>query len=255
VSGLRWRLLRDDPAPGPVNMARDHALARCLGAGEGVLRLYGWSEATVSLGRNEPALERYARVESGPPFVRRPTGGRAVLHASEVTYAVALPERAWGGPRASYRRIHQALVQGLLRLNVAAEVATAGAALPPDAGPCFRRPAAGEVVLGGRKLVGSAQARMEGVILQHGSVLLSGDQDLLARLRGEEPSQEDRPATLAQDTGSAFTADVVMDALAEGARLAWPGAWRKAPYSDREQEEVDLLRRERYGDEAWTWRR
>lgn len=255
MSSLRWRLLRDDPAPGPVNMARDHALARCLGAGEGVLRLYGWSEPTVSLGRNEPARERYGGVEGGPPFVRRPTGGRAVVHAREVTYAVVLPERAWGGPRASYRRIHQALVQGLRGLGVAAEVATEGAALPPDAGPCFRRPAPGEVVLGGRKLVGSAQARLDGAILQHGSVLISGDQSLLARLRGEEPSEEDRPATLRQGAGSVLAAIEVMDALAEGARVAWPGVWREAPYSDREREEAGVLLHQRYADEAWTWRR
>lgn len=236
-------------------MARDHALARCLGAGEGVLRLYGWSQPTVSLGRNEPARDRYTASVEGPPFVRRPTGGRAVLHASEVTYAVVLPERAWGGPRASYRRIHEGLVQGLHGLGVAAELATEGEVLTPDAGPCFRRPAPGEVAVGGRKLVGSAQARLEGSILQHGSVLVSGDQDLLARLRGEPPSLDDRPTTLAQETGSVLPVTRVMDALSEGARLAWPGAWREAPYSDSEQEEARRLRLERYGNAAWTWRR
>ena len=81
-------------------MALDHALAVCSQESRGVLRLYSWMEATVSLGRNEPARGLYDRanaVEQKIEFVRRPTGGRAVLHSNEVTYAIVIPVRALGG--------------------------------------------------------------------------------------------------------------------------------------------------------------
>src|SRR5690606_17502269 len=93
-------------------------------------------------------------------FVRRPTGGRAVLHDRELTYAVVVPHRALGGPRAAYRAINEALVMGLRALGVDASVSERGRVLPPDAGPCFQVAAPGEVVADGRKLVGSAQARL-----------------------------------------------------------------------------------------------
>ncbi|HSR42176.1 MAG TPA: hypothetical protein VLL48_08395, partial [Longimicrobiales bacterium] len=158
-------------------MAADHALARDLPSDQAVLRLYGWSGPTLSLGRNEPARGRYdpdlAR-RLGVALVRRPTGGRAVLHHREVTYAVAAPVAPFGGLRSAYRAINAALVRGLARLGVPAGLAgsdAAGGGLAPDAGACFRAPAPGEVVVGGRKLVGSAQVRFGGTLLQHGSIL------------------------------------------------------------------------------------
>ncbi|MDT8340717.1 MAG: hypothetical protein RQ751_04325, partial [Longimicrobiales bacterium] len=108
-------------------MAWDHTLAIGLAPGEAVLRLYAWDRPTLSLGRNEPARGVYApeRLEaSGVAVVRRPTGGRAVLHHREVTYAVCLPLRALGGPRSAYRLLNQALAAGLGRLG--AGVALAG---------------------------------------------------------------------------------------------------------------------------------
>ena len=97
-------------------MALDHALAVCSQQSQGVLRLYSWKEATVSFGRNEPTKGLYDRAnaeELGIEFVRRPTGGRAVLHQNEITYAVVLPVRALGGPKASYMAINRGLAEGL----------------------------------------------------------------------------------------------------------------------------------------------
>ena len=182
---LRWRLLRDEPLPGARNMALDHALALTLRQGTGVLRLYGWSRPTVSFGRNEPASGVYdagSDAVRGLDFVRRPTGGRAVLHEHELTYAVVVPLRALGGPREAYRRINEALAAGLSALGVDVEVTKRGAAHRPDAGPCFQEAAPGEVVMSGRKLVGSAQARVGPALLQHGSIVLHTDQSELERL-------------------------------------------------------------------------
>ncbi len=176
-------------------MAVDHALATCLGPGEGVLRLYRWASPTASFGRNEPARGRYdleAAQRAGIEFVRRPTGGRAVLHDRELTYAVALPVTSGMSLRAVYRMVNEGLVKALGALGVPATMASAeGRALSPAAGPCFRRPSEGEVTVEGRKLVGSAQARIGSAILQHGSLLLGPGQERLADLRGEVEEASD----------------------------------------------------------------
>lgn len=239
-------------------MARDHALALGLQPGEAVLRLYRWARPTVSFGRNEPAADRYDAgrgVRLGLDFVRRPTGGRAVLHDAELTYAVVVPDRTFGGPRDAYRAINRGLLEGLRALGVAAELSGDGEAAGLDRGPCFRLPAPGEVAAGGRKLVGSAQVRLEGALLQHGSLILAGDQSLLARLRGEEPGPDDAPATVAGALGRDPDPAEVEDALAGGARLAWGGRWSEAGYRSGEEHEARRLVTERYASPAWTWRR
>ena len=254
---LRWRVIvQERPQDGPRNMALDHALAEVAGPGEGVLRLYGWSPPTVSFGRNEPARGLYdvpgAR-RVGLAFVRRPTGGRAVLHAHEVTYCAVLPVSAFGGLREAYVKINEGLVEGLCALGCPAEVARGGKALPPHAGPCFQAPAPGEVVLGGRKLVGSAQVLVGDTILQHGSVILGGDQSALARLAGSA-AEPVPPATLESVTGPMPWREVA-EALAAGLGLALGGTWSQGEVTRQEQVEAERLERERYATDAWTWRR
>lgn len=178
-------------------MAVDHALAASVPDGRGWVRFYRWSRPTVSLGRHEPGRGRWdpgRLAEAGVDLVRRPTGGRAVLHHRELTYSVVV--RGWGAGsmRALYGAVNRALVVGLRSLGVPAELAPrTGRADPPDAGPCFERPAEGEVVVGGRKLVGSAQVRLEGRLLQHGSLLVGDDQHRLPELVGDGGSATDGP--------------------------------------------------------------
>jgi len=237
-------------------MALDHALAETLPAGGGALRFYGWSTPTVSFGRNEPTRGRYdldAAEAEGIQFVRRPTGGRAVLHEDEITYSVVASARVLGGARAAYARINEGLVSGLVRLGVSAEVARGGVTLAPGAGPCFRVPAPGEVVLRGKKLIGSAQARLGDCILQHGSIILSGDQGALARLSGEDPDPVP-PASLADELGGVDRRRVI-DRLAQGIVLALGGTWSKGGYAPAAMEIAQRLERERYAADAWTWRR
>ena len=237
-------------------MALDHALAEALSPGEGVIRFYRWSPHTVSFGRNEPSRGRYdlaVAAEEGLAFVRRPTGGRAVLHAHEVTYCAALPLGALGGLKATYVRINEGLVAGLRTLDAEVALSADGVALAPDAGPCFQVPAPGEVIGDGRKLVGSAQVRLGGSILQHGSVILRGDQSALARLTGgsEDPIP---PATLEELTGPVGW-DAVAGALSHGLKLALGGSWRQGGYESRETDAASRLETDRYATEAWTWRR
>jgi len=128
----------------------------------GFLRLYRWQPHCLSFGRHEPALKRYHRdqIEAlGIDVVRRPTGGRAVWHAGELTYAVTAPEDAFGTLREAYHTIHQAIRLALGRLG--AEATLAGAPDLPagvDAGACFAQPVGGEVLVGTRKVVGSARS-------------------------------------------------------------------------------------------------
>jgi lipoate-protein ligase A len=240
-------------------MALDEALATTVRNGEGVIRLYRWDPPTISFGRNQPASGRFDRSiarATGIDFVRRPTGGRAVLHDREVTYAAIFPKRALGSVRSAYARIHAGLARGLSRLGVDARVVgpEEGQVLPPDAGPCFRAPAPGELVVGGRKLVGSAQVRIGDGLLQHGSILVAGSQDVLAELGADGEVGDDRPVTLEELLGEPPGYRAVMDAVRVGLESELGGTWREEEYTAAELAEAAGLV-PRYRSEAWTWRR
>lgn len=244
-------------------MALDHALAATLASGEGILRLYGWRHPTVSFGKNEPAVRRGAdrlgaqHVATGaspshPEYVRRPTGGRAVLHDNEVTYAVIAPVDGFGGVREAYREINRALADALRSLGAGVDLAGPNGSarrgpLPPDAGPCFQTPAAGEVVAAGRKLVGSAQARMGKALLQHGSILLAGSQRFLG-------SDGPDPTTLVELLGEVSRSEVTA-AVAEALPARFGGQWEDGEYRVEELDAAERLVSERYALDTWTWRR
>jgi lipoate-protein ligase A len=179
-------LIIDGHAPGQENMRRDLSLLDACARGEipGAVRLYWFEPACLSLGRMQPlddvSLEACAR--DGVDIVRRPSGGRAVLHDQEVTYSVVCrsTDPVFGGRvLESCSRIHLAVARGLEMLGVHAIPRAMPANLRRDTregaavADCFARPAAHELLdERGRKLVGSAQARRAGALLQHGSVLL-----------------------------------------------------------------------------------
>jgi lipoate-protein ligase A len=170
-------------------MAVDEVLMDSARAGQTTLRLYGWEPGCLSFGRNQTARGRYdgARAaERGIDVVRRPTGGRSVFHHRELTYSVTGPVETWGGLRSAYLRINRALAAGLRALGVPARVVDERGNGPiprPTVRACFRDPLPGEVIVGGRKLIGSAQWRDGGALLQHGSVLLHNDQSTVEDLR------------------------------------------------------------------------
>ena len=238
-------------------MALDHALASSVGPGQGVLRIYRWTRPTISFGRNEPALGRYEverALEAGIDFVRRPTGGRAVFHDRELTYAVVLPVSRGMRPRSVYQAIHRGLARALGALG--ARVDAAGAevgVVGPDAGPCFGRPAPGELTAGGRKLVGSAQARVGGAILQHGSLLIGSDQERLADLC-VHGSEAGCAIGLKEVLGSEPPWSQVVDSVIEGMRDVLGGEWQRGGATDAERSASDALR-EHYASPEWTWRR
>jgi lipoyl(octanoyl) transferase len=256
---MPWRLLIDPPASGAVNMATDEALmGRARATGEWVLRVYGWARPTLSLGRNQPARGLYdvrSLRERGVDIVRRPTGGRAVLHHREVTYSVTGPAAAAGSLAESYARVNRLLVDGLRRLGVNATLATpVGSAPIPSDAPCFDTPTKGELVSSGRKLVGSAQWRDREALLQHGSILVDDDQGIVAALLRRSAPPPPVPATLRALLGRAPTLEEVGCAL--GAALATlEGDVITMLEIDAEMQRAIACAAARYADDAWTWRR
>lgn len=174
-----WHLIPSGrPASGERQMAVDLALLDAHRAHEvpATLRFYTWERPTISLGyAQRPQSGWIARVqEFGYPMIRRPTGGRAVLHAGELTYAVvASPD--WGlsgGVAETYRQITEALAEGLRSLGIACALAPGDHGAPGGGEACFASGTRADLLADGRKLVGSAQLRRGEAILQHGSLRL-----------------------------------------------------------------------------------
>ncbi len=208
-----WRLLRSGRQSGPYNMALDEALLESyvglIKEGERpapTLRLYGWQPACLSLGyaqRAEREVDFESCGRSGIDWVRRPTGGRAILHdLGELTYSLTACEddtRLGGSVLESYRKISGALVEGLARLDVKAETAAKEARGEQGAATaaCFDAPSAYEITFEGRKLIGSAQARRSGALLQQGTILLSIDVERLFSVL-KPPPRRSREEAIAQ---------------------------------------------------------
>ncbi len=256
---LAWRLLHTAPLDGATNMAIDHALhAHAAETGEVVVRVYEWSRPTLSLGRNQIASGAYDRkriAERKIDLVRRPTGGRAVLHHRELTYAVAAPLAFGSGLSDAYGRINQLLIGALRALGVSAELADTGSAAPlPTEAPCFEVPTSGELVLDGRKLVGSAQWRDAGALLQHGSILVDDDQSLVAELLAVPAPAPPPSATLRSALGRAPAASELANALLEVVRGVEDDAVAEIALEGELLARTNALRAH-YLDPAWTWRR
>jgi lipoate-protein ligase A len=240
-------------------MALDVALmARARRTGETVLRTYGWAGPTLSLGRNQRARGLYDEEglrRAGVDVVRRPTGGRALLHHREITYSVAAPVPEGESMPVAFSRINALLRTALLALGVeVAEAVPAGRARSPTPLPCFAEPAAGELVLGGRKLVGSAQWREDGAFLQHGSILVDDDQTSIPSFMHEPAAPPPPPATLRAALGRSPSLDEVHAALA-GAVLSMADPTASALELDRETRRCADELAGGFRDPAWTWRR
>ena len=254
-TAVRWRVLIERQGRAAAeNMATDQALLEESDrTGRAFLRLYRFDPPCISFGRNEPARERYdpdAIARLGCDVVRRPTGGRAVWHEHEVTYAVAAPVAAFGSLRDAYREIHQRLAAALQALG-------ADATLAPDRLPrpstavhrwhaCFAAPSGGEVLVHGRKVIGSAQVRQGGALLQHGSILLDGSQEILTAVSRKPQAASDGATTLSAALGRPVTFDEVADAIVAtwGDDATFTALHRPPPPSTA-----------RFSDPAWTWRR
>jgi lipoate-protein ligase A len=264
---VQWRLILDGVNGGAWNMAADEALVEAVNAGRSqpVLRLYRWQPPCLSLGFSQPysVADTAFCASHGVDVVRRPTGGRAVLHHLELTYSVlaALGQGPFSQDlQAVYQLICRALVAGLGKLGVPAGVSgepEGGHISPTEAVPCFIGPAAGEVVAQGRKLVGSAMRRQGGSILQHGSILEGWDGALQAGCLGLPDDASLRPAvtTLSDLLGAPPPLEVLRDVIAAGFAETLGAKFVPSTLAPEEAARARFLERERYGHERWTVRR
>ncbi len=217
------------------NMDFDTERALALGRGDALpmLRLYAWRPWAVSLGKhqNEDDIDAARLAERGYEMVRRPTGGRAVFHAEELTYAVTVRLDEGRGPTEIYRLVNERLLDGLQALAEALSYEKSQTdfrkhySVPKRSLPCFSSSARYEIVFEGRKLVGSAQRRLGNVVLQHGSILLGGAHAELADLaqldsdaarRAMRMALKKQTATLSELHGSRVDYDAAAAAVLSG---------------------------------------
>ena len=223
------------------------------------LRLYGWDPPALSLGRGQdgPASHDGGWLRSaGVDLVRRPTGGLAVLHENERTYAVVGRLRRapfYGGVVETYRQISEALRSALEQLGVAATTTTGR---PPDPraegrAACFQDSSDHELVTGERKLVGSAQLRRRGAFLQHGSIPLRADPSRLGKAIGA-PVDAGRSTDLGAALGGPPDADGFDRALVAGFERTFGVELHAGSLSEREKCRAAQLRCWKYDSAAWT---
>lgn len=260
----------DSAADGPVNMAADELLAdEAERRGGLVVRIYDWTTTTVSLGAFQPLAEAEACGSiAGLPLVRRPSGGGAIIHGSDLTYAAAVPKaHPWGGsPQALYDALHRSMATVLGEMGVEARLHAPSAADPPaDAFLCFARRSPGDLVASpaGRapspndpKIMGSAQRRLGTAVLQHGSLLLSANRSVgpagrhagLAELRSSESSSAADARTW--DIGTIV--DRWLDLVAQP--LGIVSERQSRPFHSGREHEIQV-RAGRFRDPRWTGRR
>lgn len=268
----QWRLIYDVPLPGAHNMALDEAILGAVSVGHAAptLRLYVWSPPCVSLGYGQKSsdvdFERAAALSWH--VVRRPTGGRAILHTDELTYSViaSLGEPlVTGGVIESYRRLSAGLLDGLARLGLAARSeAEFGSISSAAADPiCFETPSDYEITARGKKLIGSAQVRKRNAVLQHGSLPLTGDigricDALVFPSESDRESTRDRlrrrATTVAEVLGAEVAWETAAQAFAEGFVAALALDLAPGQLTPAEAQRVECLTAERYGNAVWTAR-
>ena len=255
-----WRLLVDPPATGARNMAVDQAIAEAVqdGGAPPTLRFYTWRPRALSLGYHQPLhlVDRPLARQLGIDLVRRITGGGALLHGDELTYAVAVPRRhpiVRGGVRASYAALTEGVMAGLEALGLAPQ---SGATTPSlDAtlpGLCFASPSTHEIGVGRRKMVASAQARVHGGVLQHGSLVMSHDPDI-HRLT-HTPAPQAHPPGLRDVLPEPMTIGALVQALTQGFADRLRVAPQPGALTPKERHRCDELVGVRYGHDAWLAR-
>lgn len=241
------RLIIDPPADGAWNMGRDEALLLSAAAGRPTLRFYQWLGATLSLGYFQTTADRETHSASKHcPLVRRSSGGGAIVHDRELTYSLAFPiiSRTTPIPAEVYDAVHGAIIAALNQFDVSAtRFEASGVRHKTEPFLCFERRAAGDLLCGQAKIVGSAQRRHRGAILQHGSILLACS-----------PAAPELPG-IAELTGVSISADQLAAAIAQNLADHFQLTLEPTQPADSEQLLANQLAESKYALDAWTRKR
>ena len=265
-----WRVISTGFQQGAWNMAIDEALFQAVADGQAprTLRFYGWNPPAVSLGYAQPQsdVDVDACVRNGIDLVRRPTGGRAILHHNELTYSVVvsanqIPEG--NSVMASYRWISRGLLSGLRSLGVDAQMSRPDdgryvAAIPgiSHGAACFAKAARCDIVCDNKKLVGSAQVRRNATILQHGSVPIELNRGLSRKLFGKSGELQNAIGLSEIPGMKDIGFSEVEAAIRSGFEQELEGDLRDGELSEAERRVLQQLVAGKYGREAWlrrTW--
>ena len=272
--GRSWRLIKEGARTAAENMAVDEALLNSCASGESppILRFYRWEPPGLSIGyfqSHEREVNEEGCRQLGFDWVRRPTGGRAVLHQHELTYAVVIDVALMpGSVLETYRGLSSALVAGLKHLGIEAALAPGR---PPtrksrelSSAACFDSATPNEVTVEGKKVIGSAQVRKRGVLLQHGSIPLRIDRDAAVACMnlGSEAVRKrvlrtlaSKAAGLEEVAGRTFSPGEVARALQQGFEETLGIVFREEGLSPGEQRQVQRLAVERYRRDEWNMAR
>ncbi|MCS6866733.1 MAG: biotin/lipoate A/B protein ligase family protein [Gemmataceae bacterium] len=238
------RLLPFTQADGATHMAADEAMLESAVAGVASLRFYTWAVPTLSLGYFQSAAERTGQLAK-LAWVRRSTGGAAIVHHHELTYALALPPgKEWQSAENWICRMHHILQRVLRQHGIESHAVVCGEEQKLGPVVCFLHQTAGDVLIGGSKVAGSAQRKMRGALLQHGSILLQRSEYVpeLPGIGDAVPTVRLSPEQLARELCEALAADT-----------GWPiqpGDW-----SEAERQRIAAIRAEKYANPAWNEKR
>ncbi|MGD6803908.1 lipoate--protein ligase family protein [Rossellomorea aquimaris] len=273
-----WRYIDSGNCSPSYNMALDEALLDWHSEGKipPVIRFYGWDPATLSVGyfqKVEKEINMEAVKEHGLGFVRRPTGGRGVLHEHELTYSVIVTEEHPEMPKTvteAYRVISEGILRGFRALGLEAYFAVPRTEeekqglKSPRSAVCFDAPSWYELVVEGRKVAGSAQTRQKGVILQHGSILLDLDEDKLFSLfkypndRVKERMQrafKSKAVAVNEISSETVTLDMAKAAFKKGFEQGLGIELEPYVLSQEEAQYVEDLAKRRYESDEWNFKR
>jgi lipoyl(octanoyl) transferase len=265
-----WRLLHTPPSSGAWNMAVDESILEHIHRGEAssTLRLYSWNPPCLSLGHAQSFADvDMERVKvNGWEVVRRMTGGRAILHTDELTYSVtgsANEPVLTGGILESYNRLAQALMFAMRELGLPVEMKKEEVSHASDAANpvCFEVPSTYEITVGGKKLIGSAQARKKEGVLQHGSLPLTGDLTRIcqALIFKDEAARENaarrllaRATTVESITGVEKDWETAARAFVHGFEIQLGIHFQRGEMSRSESERAEELVNKKYAHPSWT---
>lgn len=265
---MQWRYIPYEINDPYWNMAIDEAIliAHSENRVPPTLRFYGWNPATLSIGyfqRFDRQIDHTNIKKLNLGFVRRMTGGRAVFHDRELTYSVVLAERnelVSSSVKETYRLLNQAFTAGIHKLRLVVDQKSPKYSQDNSSAACFDAPGSGEFLIEGRKAIGSAQTRKQGVLLQHGSILLDFDWNTFGKIFSF-PTEESRKqlekkmGTFSQLLKRDVNVGEAVHAIYEGFQEGLGVTFQQDHLSEYEYELAKQLVTNKYRTEAWNYNR